>query len=213
MLRSPLYRILELLTLMVVLPSALFYYMPNGLLLPILWAVAIYCGVVHRALTPASERVDWNARAVTREALTPILIRFAISAALLTLLTWMLKPELLFGFVRTNPGFWLVVMVFYPLLSAGPQEIIFRQFFFERYATFFNGRAFMVTASGVAFAFAHIFFHNWVAPLLCLIGGVMFAGTYARHKSLLLVTIEHALYGCFIFTLGLGRYFYHGAIH
>ncbi|MEJ0010772.1 MAG: hypothetical protein WDN72_10060 [Alphaproteobacteria bacterium] len=34
-----------------------------------------------------------------------------------------------------------------------------------------------------------------------------------RRASLLLVAIEHALYGDFIFTVGLGHYFYEGAVH
>src|SRR5690606_19736697 len=128
------------------------------------------------------------------------------------LLTWWLRPDLLFGFVREKPAFWLLVMFLYPLLSVIPQEIIFRSFFFERYRNLFTHPATMIVASGIAFGFAHILFHNWVAPLLCLIGGIMFATTYHRHRSLLLVAVEHALYGDFLFTLGLGRYFYHGTV-
>jgi hypothetical protein len=48
--------------------------------------------------------------------------------------------------------------------------------------------------------------------LFCAIGGVFFARTYTARPSLALVVAEHALYGCFLFTLGLGHYFYHGAI-
>jgi hypothetical protein len=39
----------------------------------------------------------------------------------------------------------------------------------------------------------------------------MFAGDYARRRSLGLACLEHGLYGCLIFTIGLGRYFYTGA--
>lgn len=83
---------------------------------------------------------------------------------------------------------------------------------FDRYKTAFSPRV-LVLVSGVGFGFAHIVFGNWVAPVLCVIGGIMFAQTYARTRSLALVSLEHALYGDFIFTLGLGRYFYHGAVH
>jgi uncharacterized protein len=121
-------------------------------------------------------------------------------------------PELLFGFVREKPLFWLIVMVMYPLISVVPQEIIFRRYMFDRYKTAFSPRV-LVLVSGVGFGFAHIVFGNWVAPVLCVIGGIMFAQTYARTRSLALVSLEHALYGDFIFTLGLGRYFYHGAVH
>ncbi len=66
--------------------------------------------------------------------------------------------------------------------------------------------------SGIGFGFAHIVFDNWVAPALCAIGGLIFAHTYRRTRSLALASFEHALYGDLVFTLGLGRYFYHGAV-
>jgi hypothetical protein len=48
--------------------------------------------------------------------------------------------------------------------------------------------------------------------LLTLIGGWFFAETYARTRSMRLVWLEHALYGCLVFTIGLGDYFYHGNV-
>jgi hypothetical protein len=42
-------------------------------------------------------------------------------------------------------------------------------------------------------------------------GGLLFARDYARHRSLSLTCLEHSLYGCLIFTIGLGRFFYTGA--
>lgn len=213
MLQSRTYRIIEFLVIMFGVPTVLYFHLPKGFLLPIIWMIAIYCSFAIRAVTPKSARIGWNPSAVTSAVLKPILIRFAASALLMALLVWQFQSELLFELVRTKPTLWMLVMLLYPILSVAPQEIIFREFFFVRYATFFSDRTMLMMASAVAFAFAHIFFHNWVAPLLCLIGGGMFASTYARHRSLLLVSIEHALYGCFIFTLGLGRYFYHGAIH
>jgi membrane protease YdiL (CAAX protease family) len=69
----------------------------------------------------------------------------------------------------------------------------------------------MLVASAVAFGFAHIILGNWIAVALCTIGGLLFALTYQRSGSLLLVCIDHALFGNFIFTIGLGRFFYHGS--
>ena len=43
---------------------------------------------------------------------------------------------------------------------------------------------------------------------LATIGGLLFAATYERRRSTLLVSIEHGLYGDFIFTVGLGGLFY-----
>jgi membrane protease YdiL (CAAX protease family) len=44
-------------------------------------------------------------------------------------------------------------------------------------------------------------------PVLCItiIGGVIFAITFLRTRSLLLTSIEHALYGSWLFTAGMGE--------
>jgi uncharacterized protein len=102
--------------------------------------------------------------------------------------------------------------VLYPILSALPQEIIFCSFFFKRYEPFFKSDRAMIIASALIFAYAHVLFINWIAPFLSLIAGFIFAGTFARTRSLALVTIEHGLYGNFIFFVGLGWYFYGGAV-
>jgi hypothetical protein len=65
-----------------------------------------------------------------------------------------------------------------------------------------------VMASGLLFGWAHIVVHNRGAILLATVGGLMFASTYERRRSTLLVSIEHGLYGDFIFTVGLGGLFY-----
>ena len=66
--------------------------------------------------------------------------------------------------------------------------------------------------SALIFCFAHVFFINWVAPLLSLFGGLMFATTYSKTNSLLLVSIEHALYGNTLFFIGLGWFFWGGSV-
>jgi len=70
----------------------------------------------------------------------------------------------------------------------------------------------MILASALVFAFAHVLYINWIAPLLSFIAGIIFATTYAKTKSLALVTIEHGLYGNALFLVGLGWYFYGGAV-
>ena len=47
----------------------------------------------------------------------------------------------------------------------------------------------------------------WTLP-----AGFLFACTYRKHDSVLLAAIEHGLYGAMVFTIGLGMFFYHGAI-
>jgi hypothetical protein len=44
---------------------------------------------------------------------------------------------------------------------------------------------------------------------MTLLGGTLFAFTYHRTRSLLACSVEHALYGCFVFTIGLEQLFYY----
>jgi membrane protease YdiL (CAAX protease family) len=65
-----------------------------------------------------------------------------------------------------------------------------------------------VLTNAALFAFAHIFFKNWVAVIGAFAAGILWAMTYLGSRSLLVVSIEHALYGDLLFTLGIGYYFY-----
>jgi hypothetical protein len=51
---------------------------------------------------------------------------------------------------------------------------------------------------------------NFIAVALSIIGGLILAYHYERHRDLVLVWIEHVLYGWLVFTLGWGPYFFHG---
>jgi membrane protease YdiL (CAAX protease family) len=103
-------------------------------------------------------------------------------------------------------------MILYPLLSVYPQELIFRPFLFHRYRDLFPEQWMMVLVSGLTFGLAHIFFENWIAPILSVIGGLLFARTYQKSNSTLQAALEHGLWGDLIFTIGLGWYFYGGSI-
>jgi len=199
--------------LMLGLPLLLLWSGGQQFLLPGLWILSLYCLFIHQGSDGLSLRDSWNRAIVTRAQVKKIVVPFLPCAALLAALTYFLVPQNFLGFVRTNPGFWAIIMVAYPLLSVIPQEIIYRWFFFERYRRIFLTDRALIMASALAFGLGHIVFHNWVAPLLSTVGGLMFAATYIRCRSLALVSLEHAIYGDFIFTIGLGWYFYHGAHH
>ena len=98
-----------------------------------------------------------------------------------------------------------------PDLLGLSQELIFRTFFFHRYRRLF-GPVGLVVASGIAFGVAHLFFNNWIAPVMTTVGGMLFALTYRQSRSTLQACLEHALWGDFLFTIGLGWYFYGGSI-
>ncbi|PBC52489.1 CPBP family intramembrane metalloprotease [Rhodococcus sp. ACS1] len=136
---------------------------------------------------------------------------WCLAAVCLSVTVALLRPGLLFAFPREDPLIWALVMVLYPLLSVYPQELIFRWFVFHRYATVFGEGARMVAASSVAFGFVHIAFGSWITVVMTIVGGWIFASRYRRTRSLFTVSVEHALYGMLVFTVGLGQYFYHGA--
>ncbi len=136
------------------------------------------------------------------------LVNFFIGASGITAGLVIFSPELFLSFPREQTSAWLVLLVSYPVFSVYPQEIIFRAFLFHRYRALFPSKRARIGASGVAFSLAHLVFANWVAPLITLAGGLLFARTYSRSGSLLQATIEHGLWGLFVFTIGLGWYLY-----
>lgn len=140
-----------------------------------------------------------------------VLLRFVTLAPLLTVAVLLLDSAHFLDLPRNHPLLWVLIMVAYPLLSVVPQELIYRRFLFHRYAVLLPDIRTRVAASAAAFGFAHIIFLNVWAVLLAGCGGILFAGTYARTRSLGACSIEHALYGALVFTIGLGRFFYTGA--
>jgi uncharacterized protein len=179
--------------------------------LPILWLVAGYAWFqLHRDPRFDNSRL-WNARELISH-LGSIVGIFLVVAVILWVAVHRFAPRLEWSFVRQSPGFWAIVMVAYPVVSVYPQAVLYRAFLFERYAAIFPGKWAMIVASAAAFAFLHIIFRNWLAVSLTFAGGLLFAWRYAQTGSLAASGFEHALYGCWLFTVGLGQYFYHGTI-
>lgn len=179
--------------------------------LPALWVVTGYVGW-QLLSDPSFDRSRlWKLEAVGPQ-LASILLVFSVAALLIWLGVHRFAPQQEWILVRNKPGFWALVMVAYPVLSVYPQGLIYRAFFFERYATLFPGRWTMIVASAVAFAFLHLIFRNFLAVALTFAGGLLFAWRYAATGSLAASSVEHALYGCWLFTVGLGEYFYQGTI-
>lgn len=136
-----------------------------------------------------------------------------VAAALLAFAAIGHGTEKLFWFPRQKPHIWIGVALLYPLLSAYPQEIIYRTFFFHRYEALFrktgNSRA-LIAVNAALFGWSHVIVHNLTAVLLATVGGIFFAHTYERTRSTALVALEHAIYGDLIFTIGIGGMFVNG---
>jgi membrane protease YdiL (CAAX protease family) len=179
--------------------------------LPLLWAVAGYSGW-QLLRNPSFNRTRlWNRSQLTSH-LGAMLVIFAVVALVLWLGVRHFAPTLEWSLMRQHPGLWALVMVGYPVLSVYPQELLYRAFFFERYARLFPGKWAIIMASAVAFAFLHIIFRNPLAVALTFGGGLLFAARYSETGSLVTCSFEHTLYGCWLFTVGLGPFFYHGTI-
>jgi membrane protease YdiL (CAAX protease family) len=186
--------------------SALLAIGPRWLVTVGILASGVGCGVA-LALDSTFPRRELLDVAAARKDIGFVLGRTLITWVALVVVTVLVAPDRLFAFPRTNPSLWAAVMVVYPV-SAYAQEIVFRTFFFHRYAGLFRRPGAAVVASGLVFGWAHIVVNNLAAVGLSALAGLLFASTYYRSRSTLLVSIEHALYGDFVFTVGLGSLFY-----
>jgi hypothetical protein len=202
---------IEFLLLFLVGPALFALARPRISPIPILWAGMAYC-LVTMLRDPKFDRSRlWDASGLWLHA-PAILSLFAVIAAIGVALVLRYAPSAFLNLPRSNPLLWGLVMVLYPLLSVYPQGIIYRAFLFDRYRVLFGGGWRIVLVSAATFAFVHIVFRNPLAIALTAPAGLLFAVRYWQTGSLAASCFEHALYGCAIFTIGLGRWFYHGAV-
>ncbi len=150
--------------------------------------------------------------------LLKILGLFAICGGALTFYAYKALPQYFMAFPDRAPELWLRVMILYPVLSVTTQEILYRVFYFHRYACLFgqHQRA-AIVFNGLLFAFMHatLFAYrqtpfHWHAVAISFVGGVIFAYRFYSTRSFWAVAFEHSLYGDLIFTTGLGIYFFTG---
>ena len=116
-----------------------------------------------------------------------------------------------FLYLPTNvPVLMLMIALLYPWVSAYPQEITHRAFFFHRYRHIIGeGRAAFVL-NVLTFSWLHVMMWNWVAIIITLPAGVLFAQTYRKSNSALAAGFEHAIYGIWVFFVGLGYFVFTG---
>lgn len=201
---------LEFSFVFVAIPLLIYYRLIPNLPIPYLLAAALAAFLVLRA-SPGFHSSELFSIVNLSSYLPAVLLRDAICLLALGLAVRLFAPELLFSFIKRSPAFWALVMLLYPILSVFPQELLYRAFLFRRYEPLFGSGWTMIFVSALAFGFVHIIFRNWLAVALCVLGGGLFAVTYHSSHSLLLACLEHTLFGNFLFTIGLGKFFYHGS--
>lgn len=185
--------------------------------------------LVYLLMDPGFERrALWNWRGLWREAKRVGLLfalGMALLAGLMAALTALRAAGVIdlhenvqwFALIRRNPALWAMIMIGYPIVSVYPQELIYRAFLFRRYRAILPTPATRVVASALLFGWVHVVFATadpatWLPVGLCTLGGLLFGYSYERGHSLAAAWLEHALYGCFVFTIGLGWLFYGGSV-
>ncbi|WP_030439860.1 CPBP family glutamic-type intramembrane protease [Actinoplanes subtropicus] len=175
-------------------------HVPGGPI-PVLLVAAVAIVFYLRRATGFDRATFWR-----RGSLRGVLLLWAAVTVLTVAAVAVFDRAHLFDLPRHQPWLWLAICVLYPLVSVYPQELLFRAFLLHRYSPVFgSGRK----AAALAAA-AHLLFGNVLAVVATILGGWLFARRYQRTQSLLMVSVEHALYGITILTVGLGQYFYHG---
>jgi hypothetical protein len=190
-------------------PLGIALFMPGRLLFPAL-AVFSIAGLVLLRLTGG---FDWRGlvRGWARLPWPEILGMIVITLALGALILWFARPAAIFGMARQRPEFMLVVWSLYPLLSALPQELIFRPLFFHRYAAILPRGQAAVALNAAVFSFAHLMYWSWLVAGLTFLGGWCFARAYLKY-GFPAAWVLHGVAGNALFTVGMGVYFYSGNV-
>ena len=133
------------------------------------------------------------------------IIKLVVIAVVTILYMWFVDKENLLVVIMNKPLLWISILFIYSFFSVYPQELIYRTFFFQRYQHLFKNDTVFILVNAALFSLAHLFFRNSLVLFFTFIGGILFALTFKKTKSTLLVSIEHAIYGCWLFTVGMGE--------
>ncbi len=207
------YKIIELILLSSIIPYIVLVLKLFNLIIPVLLLVCVYCIIIYCVENKNFSSEFQKIFNININILIRIIIRWIFASLILLIITFYFFDEKFFIIQNNKPEILWKIMILYPIFSALPQEFIFCKFFFYRYKSIFKSDNNLVISSALFFAITHILFLNFIAPILSFIGGLLFANTYNKHRSLLLVSIEHGLYGNTLFFIGLGWYFWGGSIN
>ena len=207
------YKIIELILLSSIIPYIVLVLKLFNLIIPVLLLVCVYCIIIYCIENKNFSSEFKKIFNININILIRIIIRWIFASLILLIITFYFFNEKFFIIQNNKPEILWKIMILYPIFSALPQEFIFCKFFFYRYKKIFKSDNNLVISSALFFAITHILFLNFIAPILSFIGGLLFANTYNKHRSLFLVSLEHGLYGNTLFFIGLGWYFWGGSIN
>ena len=146
-----------------------------------------------------------------------IITQFVFLASVILIITWALAryttimPMQRFLYLPSHvPLLMLMIALLYPWLSAFPQEVTHRAFFFHRYRSIIGQSRTAFILNIITFSWLHITMWNWVAIIMTIPAGILFAQTYRKSESTLAAGFEHAIYGIWVFFVGLGYFVFTG---
>lgn len=151
--------------------------------------------------------VGWNV--IPGKLLLVFAMMTAISSVTLVML---FSPTMMLDLPRNQTLAWLGILAFYPLLSALPQEVVFRPLFFARYGRLFPSIEAALILNAFVFSLAHLMYWHWIVMAMTLAGGLFFGWAYGVKRNFPLALVMHAVAGQIIFTSGLGYLFYSGGV-
>lgn len=200
--QSIFYKRIEFLILFVILPlSFAFSY---ALELKMAIGVLGFIYVILVLLVSERKKIKLTSHLNFKKFFKATILKLLVIATITTVFVWFTNKALLFNVFLNKPKLWLIILFIYSFFSVYPQELIYRTFYFQRYNVLFKNETIFILINALLFSLAHIFFKNLLVMVLTFIGGLLFAYTYNKTKSTLLVSIEHAIYGCWLFTVGMG---------
>jgi len=196
------YKSIELFILFFVLP--VFLATPFQVYIKLPFVIA---GVLYVALLLVQAK-QWSVPKVKSIILKTYWMRLLIISTFILVLGVILlqiyDPSQLFKVPKSKPLLWVVILFVYSFISVIPQELIYRKFFYMRYEDLFSSKKLFLFMNVLCFSLCHLFLKNFWVIVITLIGGVFFTYTYEKTRSIKWVSIEHAIYGNLVFTVGLG---------
>ena len=194
--------VLEYILLMVLLPLS--FLLPYPLFLKIGFSLAAL-GYIFLIMKRQNMLKSQTINKSWKSFWLQLTIRFVLIASITFFIVRFFYPEALFMVLGMNPLLWLLILIVYAGISVPLQELIYRTYYFNRYKSLFKNDYMFILVNGLIFSLAHVFFKNWLVMLMTFVGGLLFALTYKKTRSTMLVSIEHAIYGYWLFIVGMGE--------
>jgi len=102
---------------------------------------------------------------------------------------------------REQPELMLMIALLYPLLSALPQELVYRVLFFRRYAPILpaaQGPRLFLNAT--LFSLAHLLYWSPLVAAMTFTAGLVFAWSYDSRENFPEALLMHAVSGIIVFS-------------